>query len=402
MTVKAAYFDCPSGISGDMILGALADAGLDFAGWRGYIDSLGVGAAVTKRKVRRAGQPGTKVSVRQPAKAPGRDYDAIVRIIGKSKIPARAKTDALAVFERLARAEAKAHGVEVARVHFHEVGAVDSIVDVVGAAVALSMMGIEKIFCSPLNLGSGFVTFSHGTFPVPAPATAELVRGFPVYSRGPAVELTTPTGAAVATALADSFGPMPLMTVEAVGYGAGGHDFEGYPNLLRVFIGDAGPDAHGGREPGGLYEEDVVFQVEANIDDMDPRLYGHAMDRLLAAGALDVWLTPIIMKKSRPAVTLSVLAASEDLSAVIDTVMRQTTTFGVRVRRLERRKLRREIHKVTTKHGPVRVKLGYIGDRLVKAVPEYEDVRAASEKTGTPVADIIKAAEAAARRPKGR
>ena len=381
--MRTAYFDCFSGVSGDMLLGALIDAGLDFNAWRAGLDGLDLpGYSVSRKKVRRAGLAGIKLSVKVSPGQPRRNLTRIEKLLRKSKLPARAKDNALKVFLRLAQAEAKAHGVAVEEVHFHEVGAVDSVVDIAGAALALEMMGVGKIISSPLNLGSGTVKFSHGTFPVPAPATAELIKGFPAYASDVKAELTTPTGAAVLTALADSFGLMPAMKVTGVGCGAGERDFENFPNLLRVFIGEAGGD----------YEQDTVSLIETNIDDMDPRIYGHVMETLFEAGALDVWLTPVIMKKSRPGTLLSVICDHDRADALSGIILKETTTFGVRVSAARRLKLGREIREIKTKCGPVRVKFGKAGEKVLKAVPEYEDVKALARKTGTAFRDI--AAEA--------
>jgi uncharacterized protein (TIGR00299 family) protein len=382
--LKTAYLDCFSGISGDMFLGALADAGLDFPAWHSEIGKLKLsGFSVSKRKVKRAGIAGTKLTVKVTAPQPHRNLPAIERLIRKSGISPWAKETALKIFIRLAEAEAAAHGASVDEVHFHEVGAVDSVVDIAGSAIALEMMGIEKIFSSPLNLGSGVVKFSHGTFPVPAPATAELIKGIPAYSSGTMAELTTPTGAAIATTLAEGFGPMPVMTAAMTGYGAGGRDIPDTPNMLRVFIGDS----------GGGYGSDTVDVIETNIDDMDPRICGHVMERLLEAGALDVWLTPIIMKKSRPAYTLSVIADAPKTHALTGIIMSETTTFGIRVMRADRQILSRKFLEVKTRSGTVRVKLGLCGGKVLKAVPEYEDARALAIKTGRPLGDILKEIE---------
>ncbi|MGA2193565.1 MAG: nickel pincer cofactor biosynthesis protein LarC [Nitrospirota bacterium] len=378
-TVKTAYFDCSSGVSGDMFLGALLDAGLSLNAWKDEVDKLGLkGVSITRKKVRRAGISGTKLNIQVKTSQPHRDLHDIETIISRSKIQPAAKDNAVKIFRRLAAAESRAHGVKVSDVHFHEVGAVDSIIDITGSAIAVLMMGIDRIISSPMNLGSGTVKFSHGTFPVPAPATAELIKGFPAYGSDTAAELTTPTGAAIITTLAEAFGPMPLISVAAIGCGTGGKDLPDMPNLLRVFID----------EPREEYGRDSVTLIETNIDDMDPRLYEYLMERLFGAGALDVWLTPIIMKKSRPAITLSVLSEKTDAKPVIDIIMRETTTFGLRISETNRVKLGREIREVETGHGKVRVKLGLSRRNIVKAVPEYEDVKALAKKTGKPAREI--------------
>ena len=378
--MKTIYFDCFCGISGDMVLGALTDAGLDFKAWLAEVEKLGLsGYDISKKKVKRAGLAGTKVTIKVTQPQPARHLTDITRLIGKSKISPAAKERSLQVFKRLAEAEAKAHGVDVDKVHFHEVGAVDSIIDIVGSTIALEMMGIDNILSSPLNLGSGTVRFSHGTFPVPAPATAALVKGFPAYASEIKAELTTPTGAALMTTLAEGAGPMPSMATEKVGYGAGDRELPEMPNMLRVFIGDT----------AGSYEQDTVNIIEANIDDMDPRIYEYVMERLFKAGAVDVWLTSIVMKKSRPGVTLSTMADAPKTSALVDIIMAETTTFGVRIYEANRRKLARKFKEVNTKYGKVSVKAGLIGGKAVKAVPEYEDVKTAAMKSGRSFRDIL-------------
>ena len=382
--MKTLYLDCSNGISGDMTLAALLHAGADFDSFRAELGKLGLsGFAVMSKQVSRAGITGLKVDVVVGPDQPERNYNDIIDIISVSGISDRAKSVSLKVFGRLAEAEAEAHGVPVSDVHFHEVGAVDSIVDIVGAAVLLDMLGVGRIVSSTLNLGSGTVTFSHGTFPVPAPATAALVKGLPARGSDIPFEMTTPTGAAIVSALADGFGPMPEMVVRAVGYGAGGRDISGIPNMLRAVIGDA---ANTVDDP---YETDCVTVVETNIDDMDPRVFEHVMARLLKAGALDVWLTSITMKKSRPGTTLSVICNEADLKSVVDIIMEETTTFGVRIREERRLKLVREISTVDTQGGPMRLKAGIRGGKILKAVPEYEDAKDIATRTGIPLREVL-------------
>jgi uncharacterized protein (TIGR00299 family) protein len=382
--LKIAYFDCYSGISGDMLIGSLMGAGCDFKKWLGQMETLPLeGWSASIRKVRRNGISGLKFSVKITPPQPQRNLPQIEKIIKKSKLPVSVKERAALVFGKLAQAEAKAHGVSMEAVHFHEVGAVDSIIDIAGTCLAVEMLKLDKIFFSALNLGSGTVKTAHGVLPVPAPATAELIKGMPAYESDFRAELTTPTGAALAATLADGFGTMPLMGVKSTGSGAGDLELSGMPNLLRVFIGELS---------GGGYEEDNVVLVETNIDDMDPRVYEYVIERLLQAGALDAWLTPIIMKKSRPAVTLSALTGPGKKSAIIDIIMEETTTFGVRTVEYSRRKLAREFREVAAPGGRVRVKVGLRDGKILKAVPEYEDVKAAAEKSNMPLRDIIKLA----------
>jgi pyridinium-3,5-bisthiocarboxylic acid mononucleotide nickel chelatase len=382
--LKIAYFDCYSGISGDMLIGSLMGAGCDFKKWLAQMETLPLeGWSASIRKVRRSGISGLKFSVKITSPQPQRSLPQIERTIKKSKLPASVKERAALVFNKLAQAEAAAHGVSVEKVHFHEVGAVDSIIDIAGTCLAVEMLKADKIFFSALNLGSGTVKAAHGVLPVPAPATAELIKGIPAYQSVFPAELTTPTGAALAATLSDGFGPMPPMEIKSTGSGAGDMDLSGMPNLLRVFIGE---------KDGGGYEEDSVVLVETNIDDMDPRVYEYIIERLLQAGALDAWLTPVIMKKSRPAVTLSALAEPGKKSAIIDIIMEETTTFGVRTTEYSRRKLAREFREVAAPGGKVRVKVGKRDGKILKAVPEYEDVKAAAKKSNLPLRDIIKLA----------
>ncbi len=347
---------------------------LPLAGWSASI-----------KKVKRGGLAGSKFTVKITSPQPRRNLPQVERIIKKSKLPKAVKERAIGVFNRLAQAEARAHGIGVDEVHFHEIGAVDSIIDIAGVCLAVHMLGPERILFSALNLGSGEVKTAHGILPVPAPATAELIKGIPVYQSDAGAELTTPTGAALAAELSDGFGPMPQMEVLSAGSGAGDMELPGRPNLLRAFIGRNGERKDG---PGG-YEEDQVTLIETNIDDMDPRVYEYVMERLLKAGALDVWLTPIIMKKSRPAATFSALCAHDNVSAIVDVIMEETTTFGVRVSEGRRYKLAREFLEAKASGMKVRVKVGKRGGRALKAVPEYEDAKLAADRTKTPLKDIL-------------
>ncbi len=315
-----------------------------------------------------------------------RNLRDILEIIRKSELPQPVKDTSMAVFTALAEAEAKVHGVTVERVHFHEVGAVDSIVDIVGTAVGFHMLGVERVYASPPNLGSGTVETAHGTLPVPAPATLELLKGIPAYSSEIRRELTTPTGAAILATCVEEFRNLPPMKIEAVGCGAGSADIEGYPNVLRMVLGEVG---HGP-------EQDVVTVVETNIDDMNPEFYDHLMYRLFGAGALDCYLTPVIMKKNRPATKLTVLAEPEAATRLVGIVFEETSTFGVRMYDAMRKKLRREWREVGTEYGPVRVKVGREGDRIVHYAPESEDCRRISEDKGVALQRVYEAAKRAA------
>jgi len=376
--VKICYIDAFSGLAGDMMVGALADAGADTAVISRALDSFALGAAISWDRVQRRGVSATKfrVGVNEPSRH--RHLSGILKLIHAAELPESAKLKAEQVFRVLGQAEASVHGVDIEKVHFHEVGAVDSICDIVGICLALDLLGIEHIYCSPINVGSGTVNTEHGVLPVPAPATAKLLEGKPIYSRGPAVELTTPTGAAVVAALATDFGVMPSMRIDSIGYGAGDHDFTQHANVVRVMIGEISSAA----------EATTVTVIEANIDDASPQLIGYAMELMLEAGALDALIIPVQMKKGRPGVLIQVIAENEKREELADVLFRETTTLGVRFYTAERRVQPREWVDVQTPHGIVRVKTGDHG-----FAPEYEDARKIASVSGIPLKQIL--AEAA-------
>lgn len=382
-----AYFDCFSGISGDMTLGALADAGVSIDTLRSELAELGLsGYELKSEKVVRAGIAATKVSVVVDRKdQPVRFLNDILAVIDGSSLSPDVRRKSAAVFRRLAEAEAKVHAVTPDKVHFHEVGAVDAIVDVVGAVIGLELLGITRITASAVNVGSGTVTTSHGTFPVPAPATAELLAGVPMYQSSTRFELATPTGAAIISTLSSFFGPLPAMKTERIAYGAGDNDFPGRPNVLRIMIG----------EPVTAYEEDSSILIESNIDDMSPQIYEHLIGKLMGAGAHDAYLTPIIMKKGRPAILLSVLTDRATSDALLDMIFRETTSIGVRIHEVGRRKLGRELREVDTPHGTVRVKVSTRGGEILTVTPEYEDCRLLAERNRVPLKQIQEEAKAA-------
>lgn len=386
--MRIAYFDCFSGASGDMILGALIDSGLPLEELKTALASLKLsGIDVKASPVKKGTLVGTKVDVLVP---PGpshhRHLSDIVEIIDKSGLDQDVKEDAKKIFQRLAEAEAKVHGTDIEEVHFHEVGAFDAIADIVGSAFGIRWLGVEKLYASPLNLGSGTVRTEHGQLPVPAPGTAELLRGIPIYSTGIEGELTTPTGAAILSTLVVRFGPVPQMTIERIGYGAGSKEFAQQPNLLRLLVG----------ETKDIFEEDRIAVLEANIDDMNPQFFEPLLERLFQEGALDVFITPIIMKKSRPAVKLTVLAEPSLKEALSAIILRETTSFGVRLHEAERRKLRREIIEVRTRFGPIRVKAGYSGDGLLILSPEHEDCKQIALSKRVPIREVYEEAKRAA------
>jgi hypothetical protein len=372
------YFDCFSGISGDMALGAMLDAGLPLQDLKGALGSLAVsGFDVSAERVLRAGVSSTKFVVHPPSldgsqtslgatsakPHPHRHLTAICKLIDQSSLSAAGKDRAKEMFQRLAEVEAGIHQMPVEKVHLHEVGALDSIIDIVGIVFALEWAGADRIVCSPLNVGGGMVQSAHGLFPVPAPATVKLLGDAPVYAGAVQKELVTPTGALIVTSYAESFGPVPAMSIERVGYGAGERDDPTTPNVLRVMIGRATAEARTER----------VTVVECEIDDMNPQIFGVVMDQLYAAGALEVFYVPVQMKKNRPGTLLTVIAAPERLAQISDIIFRETTTIGLRHSEVARECLDREIISVETPLGAVRFKIARRDGRVLNAVPEFED-----------------------------
>jgi uncharacterized protein (TIGR00299 family) protein len=391
--MKLAYFDCFAGAGGDMIVAALLDAGINLDALKAHLERLGIGGCdIRTERVRRGGLAGLRFlvnSVNAPGQdQPHRNLNDILTLIDRAALPARAAQRAKAIFTRLAEAEAKAHHIDVSQVHFHEVGAIDSIMDIVGSAVALELLGIDAVQCSPIPTGSGTITCSHGLLPVPAPATAELLLGVPLSLTPIAGEATTPTAAAVLTTLAESYGPLPPMRVLAVGCGAGSRDEGALPNLLRVFVGEA--DQSG--------SADAAVELAANLDDCSGQVLGATIEALLAAGAMDAWATPAVMKKSRPAWVLSVLCRPADAEAMEDILFAQTTTFGVRRALWTRSKLLRRHETVQTPYGAIRVKVGQRGKKDIIVSAEFDDCLAAAKAHGVAVRDVLASAVEAYRR----
>ncbi len=376
--MKICYLDAFSGLSGDMLVGALAHAGADQAAIADAIHSLEAGAEVSFEPVKRRGIGALKFHVKIEETKKHRHLHHILEMIAKAALPERTKAHVSAVFQRLGEAEAAVHQVGIEKVHFHEVGAADSIADIVGACLAFELLGVQRIGCSPVNVGSGTVETEHGTLPVPAPATARLLLDKPIYARGPAMELTTPTGAAVVTTLAESFGAMAPMRVQSSGYGAGSRDFPQHANVLRALVG----------EDARASEATTVAVIEANVDDSTPQVLAYALERLMEAGALDASLQHLIMKKGRPGILLQVIAKPEDRERLMALLFAETTTLGVRFHDAERRVQERDWVEVRTSHGAVRIKVS--GDGAF--APEYEDCRKLALATGTPLKQIIAAA----------
>jgi hypothetical protein len=358
-----------------MLVGGLASAGADSTAIADAIHALDAGAEVSFEAVKRCGIGALKFHVKIAESRKHRHLSHILEMIDKAALSSRTKAHASAVFERLGQAEALVHQVDIQKVHFHEVGAADSIADIVGACLGFELLGAERMVCSAVNVGGGTVETEHGTLPVPAPATASLLAGKPIYSRGPAMELTTPTGAAVAVTLAESFGAMPPMRLQSTGYGAGGRDFAEHANILRVLIG----------EDTRASEATMVSVLEANIDDSTPQIMAFALERLMDAGALDASLQHLTMKKGRPGVLLQVIARPEDREKMTAILFAETSTLGVRFYEAQRRVQEREWVEVRTSHGAVRIKLGEGG----AFAPEYEDCRKLALETGTPLRQII-------------
>lgn len=400
--MKIAYFDCFAGISGDMILGALVDAGLELAVLKEDLSLLGLtGYEVVAEHVTKRGISGTKVTVRTEEEKAHRHLADIQRIIGNSGLPEPVKEQSIAVFTRLAEAEARIHATTAEKIHFHEVGALDAIIDIVGAVSGLFRLGIEEVYASPVRTGTGFVKCAHGLLPVPAPAALELLKGVPLYGGEIEKELVTPTGAAVLTTFSRGYGSLPPMKVLETGYGAGGWDLP-IPNLLRIIIGEkttgvAAPHLRfGGR---GEIRAEAAVMVEVNLDDMNPELYEHLMQVLWEAGAMDVSLVPIQMKKNRPATMLKVLTSPDRLAAVQKAIFRETTSIGLRVYPVEKYMLPYELITVTGSWGPqrARVKTARLGEEILNLAPEYEDCRQIAREQGLPLKEVYEAVKKAAR-----
>ncbi len=384
-----AYFDCASGLSGDMFLAALVDAGLPIERLSKAVESLGIdGLRLEAEKVTRLGVSATKVNVITPHEHTHRNLGDIVKIIESSGLSSRIKHKSKAIFTRLATAEAEVHGKPVEDVHFHEVGALDSIADIVAAAAGLEMMGIDHCRFSPVAVGSGTVKCAHGVLPVPAPATALLLVGVPIAESQESGELTTPTGAALVAELADCFGAMPSMKLKHVGCGAGTREGKKLPNILRVFIGEESPSASAAE----------VTVIEAAIDDMTPEALSYATEAIFAAGALDVYITPIVMKKGRPGHLVTVITDQSAQERVLETLFRETTTFGARLIPCRREVLEREIIEVSSEYGVFRAKKGLFRGKPVSAAPEYEDAKRIARETGQPFRLVYHSLQEAARR----
>jgi uncharacterized protein (TIGR00299 family) protein len=437
--MRIAYLDCFAGISGDMFLGALLDTGLNLQVLHDAIASLNLGASLKIEKVDRSGISSTKIFVFDGAnsaeegasktdeaahthsrgehshdhaqelntseEAPhlhgpghhhhqktehhnhGRSLGAIRNIIQSSSLAEVVKQTALQTFELLGASEAKIHNVDIEKIHFHEVGAIDAIVDIVAAAAGIHALAIDQWFCSPLNIGGGTIDCAHGRFPVPAPATADLLRGLPTYSADPQMELVTPTGAALIRTLAPTFSKQPAMRVQKIGYGAGGRNPKGFPNVLRLSIGES--------DEAPQVSTDTVTVIETALDDLSPQIIAHVTEQALQQGALDVMLTPVIMKKGRPGTLLTVLCDPDKLPEIERFLLRETSTLGIRIHQEQRSCLSRSHQSVSTAYGDIRIKVGSLAREELNAAPEFEDCRAAAVAHKVPVKQVIQSAIAA-------
>lgn len=387
--MKTLYFDCFAGASGDMILGALVGVGVDP---RQLVERLALlkvsGYEVSFEKANRSGISATRALVRTRHEHAHRHLGDILKIIYESGLSDGVRERAALIFSRLAEAEASVHASPVERIHFHEVGALDAIIDVVGACIGFELLGVERFVSSPLHVGSGMVEMAHGRFPVPPPAVALLLKDAPVYATDIKGELVTPTGAAIiSTVVTGQYAPLPKMKIEATGYGAGTREYENFPNVLRLMLGEDVEDDR--------LTDERLLMVETNIDDMSPQLFGYLMERALAGGALDCYFTSVQMKKNRPGVLIQILCRPQDRDAMCELLFTETTTLGVRSYEVERRAMQRETVRVETPYGPIDVKVARLGTRVVKEMPEYEQCRAAAERAGVALRVVEAAALAA-------
>ncbi|HXG82939.1 MAG TPA: nickel pincer cofactor biosynthesis protein LarC [Pyrinomonadaceae bacterium] len=400
--MKTLYFDCFAGASGNMILGALVALGVGEKQLTEQIKLLDISDFTIEIKtINKSGISAVHALVKVPREHAHRHLHTIEKIIDDSRLSANVKKRAVEIFRKLAEAEAKVHGIPVEKIHFHEVGAMDAIIDVVGACAGFEMLGIEKFACSKIHVGSGFVKMAHGKFPVPPPAVAELLQNVPIYSTEIEGELITPTGAAIIAAVCDSFGAIPQMKVEKTAYGAGTREYKDFPNVLRLFLGQTVEELritnYELREENNRKSKienpksaDSLLLIETNIDDLSPQILGFVMERVFDAGALDCWFTPIQMKKNRPATMVSVLCDKAKREDLIKLLYTETTTLGVRIREVERNCLPRRIVKVETEFGAIDFKIAGTSEKIVNAKPEYEQIRKIALKSGKSLREIEK------------
>ena len=389
--MKTLYFDCYAGASGDMILGALVGAGVEPEALTAQLQLLGVGGwQVDFEKVDRSGISATYARVQTGHEHAHRHLSDILKIIYDSRLEQSVKDRAARIFSLLAEVEARVHDQPIEKIHFHEVGALDAIIDVCGAAIGFELLGIEQFMSSPLRVGTGMTEMAHGRFPIPPPAVAELLKGKPIYAGDIEGEFVTPTGAAIITAVCEQFGPVPSMKIEATGYGAGTRNHQNFPNALRVFVGQT---------EGAVAVDDTLLMIETNIDDVSPQVIGYVMDKALELGALDCYLTHTQMKKNRPGMLISILCRPEDRENFLQMLFAETTTIGARSYEVARRALPRETVRVETQFGPIDVKVAHINNSasngVVNAMPEFEQCREAARRAGRPLLEVQEAARAA-------
>ncbi|MFA5031519.1 MAG: nickel pincer cofactor biosynthesis protein LarC [bacterium] len=379
--MKIAYFDCFSGISGDMILGSLLDAGLDFKKLKHELTKLNIKHSVTHSKTTRNGISGTSINITSPEKDKSYTPEEILKIIGTSKLSPDIKSVSQKIFSRLTEAEQTIHNgafhKSSKKVHLHELGSIDTIIDITGAVIGLNLLKIDAVYSSPLPITRGYIKCAHGILPVPAPATIELLKNTPLYGNNISAELITPTGAAIITTIVKTFGNLPEMHINSIGYGAGKQELE-IPNLLRVYIGTK-------KEK---YTKDTVIVTETNVDNMNPELYEYVVTKLFKAEALDVYLTPIQMKKNRPGTMISVITEEKNLHNVLEILFAETTTLGVRTYTTSRFKLQREEQTINTKYGKIKFKIGKLGNIIKNISPEYESCKIIAEKLNVPLKTI--------------
>ena len=388
--MKIAYFDCFSGISGDMTVGALLDAGLKIEALEKELKKLDLtGYQLEVNKVVKKGISATQFKVKIKEEGVERRFEDILTILEKSKLDEEIKEKTKKIFFNIAQAESKIHQKDIARIHFHEIGGLDSIIDIASAVIGIKTLKIEEIHSSALPLGKGFIECAHGIFPVPAPATLELLKNIPTYSGGIESEMITPTGAAIIGTLAKSFGERPLMKIERIGYGAGEKEFS-IPNLLRVSIGEKILEEENLKD-GYIGDEAVL--IETNIDDMNPEFYDYIMEQLFSQGALDVFLTPIQMKKNRPAHMLSIVVYEQDLKGVLEILFSESTTLGVRIREIKRLRLAQQNFVAETKYGKIRVKAGIFKGKIKNIAPEYEDCKKMAKQHQVPLKEVYEEAK---------
>lgn len=393
--MKVAYFDCFSGISGDMTVGALIDAGLKIETLEKELKKLGLsGYQLEIKIVVKKGISATQFKVKIKEEGVERRFKDILTILEKSKLDEEIKKDTKKIFFNIAQAESKIHQKDIDKIHFHEIGGLDSIVDITSAVIGIKTLGIEEIHSSALPVGKGFVKCAHGVIPVPAPATLELLKNIPTYSGGIESEMITPTGAAIISTLAKSFGKQPLMKIERIGYGAGEKEFT-IPNLLRINIGEKIAKDKDFKDD---YISDEAVLIETNIDDMNPEFYDYIMDKLFSQGALDVFLTPIQMKKNRPAHMLSIIVYEQNLKEILEVLFSESTTLGVRIREVKRLRLGQQNFIAETKYGKIRVKVGIFKGEIKNIAPEYEDCKKMAKKHKVPLKEVYEEAKCSVQR----